>query len=69
VLDRHLAGRKYLLGDQLTIADFSVGIALPYADKANIPLAEFPNVARWHDRMDEMPAWREPFPKSDALAA
>jgi glutathione S-transferase len=69
VLDRHLAGKKYLLGDQLTIADFSVGITLPYADKANIPLAEFPNVARWHDRMNEMPAWRDPFPKSDALAA
>jgi glutathione S-transferase len=69
VLDQHLADRKYLLGDQLTIADFSVGVSLPYADKANIPLAEFPNVARWYDRMNEMPAWREPFPKSDALAA
>lgn len=62
VLNEHLAGRKYLLGDQLTIADFAVAITLPYAKKAKIPLDEFPNVARWHDRLNELPAWREPFP-------
>jgi glutathione S-transferase len=62
VLNEHLAGRKYLLGDRLTIADFAVAITLPYAKKAKIPLDEFPNVARWHDRLNEMPAWREPFP-------
>jgi glutathione S-transferase len=62
VLNEHLAGRKYLVGDQLTIADFAVAITLPYAKKAKIPLDEFPNVARWHDRLNELPAWREPFP-------
>lgn len=62
VLNEHLAGRKYLLGDQLTIADFAVAITLPYAKKAKIPLDEFPNVARWHDRLNELPAWRAPFP-------
>lgn len=71
VLNEHLAGRKYLVGDQLTIADFSVAITLPYAKKAQIPLGDFPNVARWHDRLMELPAWREPFPNPvpEALAA
>jgi glutathione S-transferase len=69
VLDQHLAGNKYLLGEQLTIADFSVAVTLPYSDRANIPLGDFPNVVRWHERMNELPAWREPFPKPDALAA
>lgn len=69
VLDQHLASRKFLLGDQLTIADFSVGVTLPYAKKAQIPLADYPNVARWHDRLNELPAWREPFPIPDAMAA
>jgi len=62
VLNEHLASRKYLLGYQLTIADFAVAITLPYAKKAKIPLDEFPNIARWHDRLNELPAWREPFP-------
>jgi glutathione S-transferase len=69
VLDEHLASRKFLLGDQLTIADFSVGIALPHAQKAQIPIGEFPKVSRWHDRLNELPAWRDPFPAPDALAA
>lgn len=62
VLNDHLASRKYLLGDQLTIADFSVAVTLPYANKARIPLGEFSHIARWHDRMNELPAWRDPFP-------
>jgi glutathione S-transferase len=66
VLDDHLKGRKYLLGDRLTVADFAVAITLPYAEQAHIPLSEFPNVVRWHDRMNELPAWREPFPQAQA---
>jgi glutathione S-transferase len=69
ILDEHLASRKFLLGDRLTIADFSVGVTLPYAKKAQIPLHEFPNVSRWHDRLNELPAWRDPYPIPDALAA
>lgn len=68
VLNDHLRGRKYLTGDTLTIADFAVGITLPYAERAHIPLAEFPEVARWHDRLNELPAWREPFPAAAAAA-
>ena len=69
ILDEHLVNKKFLLGDQLTIADFSVGVTLPYAKKAQIPLSEFSNVARWHDRLNELPAWRDPYPVPDALAA
>jgi glutathione S-transferase len=71
VLNDHLSGRKYLLGDLLTIADFSVAITLPYAKKAKIPLEDYPHVARWHDRLNELPAWRDPFPLPipEALAA
>jgi glutathione S-transferase len=61
VLDAHLGSRKFLLGDALTVADFAVGAALPYAKDAYIPLADFPAVARWHERLNELPAWRAPF--------
>ena len=68
VLGEHLRGRKYLLGDTLTIADFAVGVTLPYAEAAHIPIKEFPEIERWHARLCELPAWREPFPVMRAAA-
>jgi glutathione S-transferase len=69
VLNDHLRGRKYLVGDALTIADFSVAVTLPYADKAKIPIAEFTEIERWHGQLNELPAWREPFPVAAKAAA
>jgi glutathione S-transferase len=66
ILDQHLGNRKFLVGDALTVADFAVAVTLPYADKAHIPLSEFPNVVRWHDRLNDLPSWREPFPQAKA---
>jgi glutathione S-transferase len=69
VLNDHLRGRRFLVGDTLTVADFAVGVTLPYAEVAHIPLAEFPEVDRWHSVLNEMPAWRQPFPARTAAAA
>ncbi|MDE2227782.1 MAG: glutathione S-transferase family protein [Alphaproteobacteria bacterium] len=68
ILDDHLRGRRYLLDDTLTVADFAVGATLPYAARAQIPLAEFPAIERWHARLNALPAWREPFPVASAAA-
>jgi len=62
VLDQHLKGRKWLLGNDLSVADFSVGVPLPYASAAAMPLDEFPEVRRWHDQLNAFDAWRNPFP-------
>lgn len=62
VLDDHLKGRDWLVGDGMTVADFAVAVTLPYAGQAGIPLDEFPEIRRWHDRLNELDAWREPFP-------
>ena len=69
VLDDHLGGREFLVGDGLTVADFAVAVTLPYADAAKLPLGEFPAVQRCHTRLCELPAWREPFPATTAAAA
>ncbi len=69
VLNDHLKGRKYLVGDALTIADFSVAVTLPYAEKAKLPLGGFPEIERWHARLNELPAWRQPFPAAATAAA
>jgi glutathione S-transferase len=68
VLNDHLKGRAYLVGDGLTVADFAVAITLPYAERARIPLAEFPEIERWHGRLSELAAWVEPFPATRAAA-
>lgn len=62
VLSGHLKGRRWILGDEPTVADFSVAMALPFAKDAHIPLNEFPEVVRWHDQLNAMEAWRDPYP-------
>ncbi len=61
ILNGYLTGRKFLVADVLSVADFAVAITLPYTDAAKLPLREFPEIERWHARLNELPAWREPF--------
>jgi len=61
VLDDTLAKRDWLVGGKLSYADFRVATALPFAEAASIPLAGYGNIQRWHDRLLEIDAWREPF--------
>lgn len=64
VLNDHLSCRKFLVDDTLTVADFAVAITLPYAQAAKLPLDDFPEIQRWHGRLNELAAWREPFSSS-----
>lgn len=66
VLDDHLESRRYLLGDTLSVADFAVSAILPYADAARLPLETLPAIRRWRDRLETLPAWRDPYPSHDA---
>ncbi|HET7663002.1 MAG TPA: glutathione S-transferase family protein [Rhodanobacteraceae bacterium] len=68
MLNAHLAQRRWLVGDTLSIADFAVASPLPFAETAHIPLHEFPAIERWHDRLCELDAWREPYPELQAVA-
>ncbi len=61
VLEGELKVREWLVGDRVSYADFRVGTAMPFAKGAELPLDEFPNIARWAARLDEIDAWREPF--------
>jgi glutathione S-transferase len=69
VLDRHLKGRKYLVGDGLTIADFAVGSLLPNARDAKLPIDEFAEISRWYAQLEQIPGWQEPFPRQEPNAA
>ena len=62
VLNAHLKGRSYLVGERLTVADFAVAAFLPLAKEAQLPLEGFHEVERWQAKLMELPAWRQPFP-------
>ena len=66
MLDQLLASRTWLVGDRLSHADFRVASALPFATAAfataaGLPLAELPQMRRWHDQLLAIEAWRCPF--------
>ncbi len=65
VLDAHLADRRHLLGDRLSIADWAVAGNLSYAGPTGLPVSEFPKLARWLATLDEVPAWRGTAPRDD----
>ncbi len=68
VLDAHLADRTFVVGDTLTVADFALAVSLAYPEATAKAVAGFTHLARWHDRLNELPAWREPFPPRAAKA-
>lgn len=61
VLEAQLAHRDWLLPSGLSYADFRMATFLPFNDVADLPLAAYPRVAAWHDRLMALPAWSDPF--------
>jgi glutathione S-transferase len=60
VLDQHLAGRKFMVGDALSLADIDVAAPFSQVDRAKFPFAEFPHLMAWHERLlQSLPAWAE----------
>ena len=62
VLDRWLDGRRYVIGESLTLADLTLASSLMYARAADVPLAELANVEAWFARMCELDAWKQTSP-------
>lgn len=59
VLDAHLAGREWISGDGLSLAD--IAIATPYAATvpAKLPVTELKNVQRWFAAMQTLEVWKK----------
>ncbi len=60
VLDGHLAGREYIVGNEYTLADISTWGWLTKAPRvmkgAEVALADYPNLKNWFERVDSRPA-------------
>jgi len=64
VLNDHLTDKIFMMGNKLTLADFSVGSISTFAlmPGSRIPLDSFPNIRNWYQRLQTVPAWAETSP-------
>jgi len=58
VLDRQLTGKTFITGDTLTLADFSIGSAMNFAEKAHYPVEAYGEIRRWYATLAALPAWQ-----------
>jgi glutathione S-transferase len=69
VLDDHMKGRGWLVGERPTIADFSIGAVVPSAAHLGLPLARFSEIGRWYKGLSALPGWRDAVAAKDAAMA
>jgi len=69
MLDDHLAKQPYLVGTDLTLADFAVAVPLLYSNEAEMPVAPYARLQEWFSRVSALPAWRQTAPQRPAAAA
>lgn len=58
VLDAHLAGREWICGDGISLAD--IAVAAPFAAlPAKLPVTDLKNVQRWFAAMQTLEVWKK----------
>lgn len=61
VLDAHLAGRNWIVGDGITHADLSCCSYLYYPEEFGFDRKAYPNIDAWLDRIAALPGWAHPY--------
>lgn len=61
VLDRHLAGRDWIVGDGVTNADFSCCGYLFYPEPFGFDRAEWREIDRWLGNIEALDGWKHPY--------
>lgn len=57
-LDAHLAGRRFIVGDALTLADIDIAAPFSQVARTKAPFDEFPHLWAWQQRLLEtVPEW------------
>jgi glutathione S-transferase len=59
ILDEHLATRRFVTGDTLTMGDIPVGASCYRYFELPIERPDLPNVAIWYERLKERAPFRE----------
>ncbi len=57
VLEAHLENRKFVVGDDWTLADYALALVEMFQPAMPIDWQRFPNIVRFYERMRENPHW------------
>lgn len=60
-LDTHLAGRDWIVGDDLTNADLSCCGYLFYPEPFGFDRKDWANIDRWLSNLEQTPGWKHPY--------
>lgn len=66
VLNDELRAKTWLMGERLTIADFSIGQLVPSAERHGLPVGKFGEIRRWYQHLAALPGWRKALETRDA---
>jgi glutathione S-transferase len=58
ILDAHLAGKTYVVGERLTIADLSLCGYLFWPEEIGVDWTAYPHLAAWLERIRATPRWK-----------
>lgn len=61
VLNAHLEGRDWIVGDDVTNADLSCCGYLYYPEPFGFDRAEWPHIDAWLTRLSDQPGWTHPY--------
>ncbi len=61
VLNSHLEGREWIVGDGITNADLSCAGYLYYPEPFGFERADWPHIDAWMTRLSEVPGWKHPY--------
>jgi glutathione S-transferase len=61
ILSEHLAGRRYVVGDRLTIADLSLCGYLYWPEEIGVDWNVYPSIRDWLERIRAEPRWVHPY--------
>lgn len=61
VLNDHLQGRDWIVGDEITIADIANCGYLFYDEPFGFVRADWPHIDAWLTRISEVPGWKHPY--------
>jgi glutathione S-transferase len=59
ILDARMAKSKWLVGDNVTIADIAVAAPMHVHKLQRLPLDDYPNLKRWMADMERLPCWQK----------
>jgi len=66
VLEQHLRGRRYVVGNAITVADYSLATFESYRTRTPFDWRPYPNINAYFDRIHALDSWAHTAPEQSA---